>query len=89
VSSLPSYDVGTAFVPADGPAMIHQGERILTRSENSAMVGAVQANAAAIARLEQKIEAGLYAVATNTGETARRIRKWDGDGMPETRTIPA
>jgi tape measure domain-containing protein len=89
VSSLPSYDVGTAFVPADGPAMIHQGERIMTRSENSAMVGAVQANAAAIARLEQKIEAGLYAVATNTGETARRIRKWDGDGMPETRTITA
>jgi hypothetical protein len=29
-----SYDVGTAFVPADGPAMLHRGERVLTAEEN-------------------------------------------------------
>ena len=35
---LPSYDVGTAYVPQDGPAMIHQGERIFTRTENGELM---------------------------------------------------
>jgi len=34
LSSLPSYASGTSFVPNDGPAMIHRGERILTAEEN-------------------------------------------------------
>jgi hypothetical protein len=32
--SMTSYDVGTDFVPADGPAMLHRGERVLTAQEN-------------------------------------------------------
>jgi len=32
---LPSYDVGTPFVPRTGPALIHKGERILTAAENA------------------------------------------------------
>jgi tape measure domain-containing protein len=90
VSALPSYDVGTSYVPKDGPAMIHQGERIMTRTENAALVNAVQQNAnmaSEIKALREEMRAGLYAVATNTGDTAKRIRKWDGDGMPETRDI--
>jgi hypothetical protein len=31
---LPSYDVGTAYVPNTGPAILHQGERVLTASDN-------------------------------------------------------
>lgn len=31
---LISYDVGSRFVPADGPAMLHRGERVLTVAEN-------------------------------------------------------
>jgi hypothetical protein len=31
---VPSYDVGTSWVPHDGPAMLHAGEAVLTRSEN-------------------------------------------------------
>ena len=31
---LPSYDGGTDFVPATGPAYIHYGERIMTAEEN-------------------------------------------------------
>lgn len=30
----PSYDVGTAYVPSDGPAFLHAGERVLTADEN-------------------------------------------------------
>lgn len=35
LAKLPSFDVGTAYVPRDMYAKIHQGERILTRSENA------------------------------------------------------
>lgn len=31
---LPSYDVGTDFVPRTGPAIIHRGERIVPAAEN-------------------------------------------------------
>lgn len=34
LSMLPSYDVGTSYVPKDGPAMLHKGEAVLTASEN-------------------------------------------------------
>lgn len=30
----PSYEVGTAYVPSDGPAFLHAGERVLTADEN-------------------------------------------------------
>ena len=32
---IPSYDVGTSYVPNDGIAMLHQGEAVITRSDNS------------------------------------------------------
>jgi hypothetical protein len=41
LSMLPSYDVGTPYVPKTGPAIIHQGERILTRRENADFTGMV------------------------------------------------
>lgn len=37
VDSLPSYDVGTPYVPADGPAMIHKGEAIIPAKDNAIM----------------------------------------------------
>jgi hypothetical protein len=42
LSRLPSYDVGTSYVPTDGPAMIHQGERIVTAVDNQTLVSSVQ-----------------------------------------------
>jgi tape measure domain-containing protein len=35
-SRFPSYDVGTPFVPNDGLAMIHRGERIVPADQNAA-----------------------------------------------------
>jgi DNA repair exonuclease SbcCD ATPase subunit len=39
---LPSYDVGSSFVPQDMDARIHHGERIFTKSENVELVAAVR-----------------------------------------------
>ena len=36
LSFLPSFDVGTDYVPYDMVAKVHQGERILTAEENMA-----------------------------------------------------
>jgi tape measure domain-containing protein len=94
IANLPSYDVGTSYVPQDGPANIHAGERIFTRTENAEIVEAVRAsngNSAAVVseirNLRAELKAGLYSVASNTAETARINRKWDGDGLPGTRDI--
>ena len=36
---LPSYDVGTDFVPRTGPAIVHRGERIVPAHENTGGAG--------------------------------------------------
>jgi hypothetical protein len=35
---MPSYAVGTNYVPSTGPAMLHQGERVITAAANDALV---------------------------------------------------
>ena len=39
LSSLPSFDVGTPYVPRDTLAMVHQGERIIPAAQNRAGAG--------------------------------------------------
>lgn len=36
-ANMPSYAVGTDYVPNTGMAMLHQGEAVLTRSDNASM----------------------------------------------------
>jgi hypothetical protein len=87
IAKLPSYDTGTPFVPVTGPALIHRGEAVLTANENRQRGLNMQSVVDGLRRLEQKVEAGLMAVASSTADTAKRIRQWDGDGMPATRTV--
>ena len=44
LSQLPSYDVGTSYVPRDGLAMIHQGERIIPAADNARLMQALNSN---------------------------------------------
>jgi len=38
-TSLPSYNVGTTYVPSTGPALIHKGEAVVTASDNASQKG--------------------------------------------------
>jgi hypothetical protein len=88
LSSLPSYDVGTSFVPSDGPAVIHQGERIFTSTENAEVIDAVrssgQSSAALIAEIRQlraELKAGQLSIATSTNKAAKILEKFDRNGI--------
>jgi len=84
LSRLPSYAVGTSYVPQTGPAMIHQGERILTASENSAF-GTSQAELAAEIRGlrmdNQEMRRELQSIAISTKSTAKVMDRQDRDGI--------
>jgi tape measure domain-containing protein len=71
VDNLPSYDVGTSFVPQDGPAIIHKGERILTASENSDLSSM---NAAMVSEL-RALRTEVSQLRRDSTETARSTKK--------------
>jgi tape measure domain-containing protein len=81
---LPSYDVGTPFVPNDGPAMIHRGERILTAAENrnfSTNNADVVSELRRLNANQQNMSRELQAIAVSTRETATTVDKLRRDGF--------
>jgi tape measure domain-containing protein len=81
---LPSYDVGTPFVPQTGPAMIHYGERIMTASENRAFTEGNAALAAEIRMLNSKIDnvsRELQSIAISASDTYRSVDRLQRDGF--------
>ncbi len=45
-NSLTSLDTGTNYIPRDMPVMIHEGERVVPKADNSAMIAALQGGSA-------------------------------------------
>jgi hypothetical protein len=93
LNNLPSYDVGSSYIPSDQTANIHQGERIFTRTENADIVAAVQASnnnyGAMVKELrEMRSENQRHAVAMiqATQKTAKLLDKFDNEGMPLSET---
>jgi hypothetical protein len=80
---LGSHADGLDMVPFDGyVAQLHSGERIKTAAasrQEDAVASEIQA-------MRVELNAALVAIALNTGDTAKRIRKFDGEGLPPTRT---
>jgi tape measure domain-containing protein len=84
LSMLPSYDVGTAYVPQTGPAMIHQGERILTAAENRAYSGGSEISAALLSEirlLRADLRAGQVSAVIAAQKSAKILEKFDRQGI--------
>jgi hypothetical protein len=88
---LTQFAVGTNFVPGDMPAIVHEGERIIPAADNRKLMDKLEKEednqvAAEIRALRAEILSANIALAKNTGEMAKYIRLWNGDGLPAERT---
>jgi tape measure domain-containing protein len=84
LSQLPSYDVGTSYVPQTGPALIHQGERIMTASENreySNAMGMVVQEMRMLRQDNASMRAELRSIALSSYKSASSIDRIERDGM--------
>lgn len=85
-TTIPSFDVGTNYVPRDMLAMIHEGEAIIPRAYNPTANGGGNSNAEtanALRRMADRldaIEANTRAGAQHGGKTARLIERVMPDG---------
>lgn len=80
LSMLPSYDVGTPFVPKTGPAMIHQGERILTASENRDF-GNVGMEIRGLGGELRNMRAELQSIAVTSARLQKSVDRLEKDGF--------
>jgi hypothetical protein len=71
MGNLPSYDVGTSFVPNDGPAMLHQGEAVLTRGENASLRESNAQLVSEIRTLNAKVDRLVYSMDKTASSTKR------------------
>lgn len=78
---IPSFDVGTNYVPYDMTANIHRGERIVPAADNYKLMQGSEELLAEVRMLRAEVRA----VANNTAKSAKLHDQWDGDGLPETR----
>jgi tape measure domain-containing protein len=81
---LPSYDVGTSYVPQDGPAMIHRGERILTAEQNKSFGSGNSDSAAAIREVKQglsNMSRELQAIAISSLKIAKSVEIMQKNGI--------
>jgi len=92
---LPSYDVGTNYVPKDMIAQIHEGEAIVPRAYNPDAGNTSSSNdssntevVAALKSLRDDVNAALRAIAANTSKSTKLLQRvtQDGEAM---QTVPA
>lgn len=91
---MPSYDIGTNYVPKDMLAQIHEGEAIVPKAFNpwaggsmggGNLEGLVQQllSEAVQSREERRQQAGE--IVRLNAQIARLLQRWDGDGLPHER----
>lgn len=94
-SYMPSFDVGTNFVPNDMTAKIHKGERIIPAADNKLLMQAVNSSESdeitaellvtlidEVRALRQEQQSSNYSIAVNTMKSYKLLDKFAGDGMP-------
>lgn len=95
MSGVPGFATGGSFkVGGSGgpdsqyiPLRLSPGEMVNVRHGGASNDNAAMADLQAeVRQLRQEMRASLEAIAVNTGVSARYNRRWDGDGLPPTRT---
>lgn len=93
--SIPGFAAGGDFggglriVGENGPELQATGpSRIYNANQTAAMLQGGE-TADEMKALRQELKYAMFTIAKNTGKTADQLNRWDGDGMPEVRTVAA
>jgi tape measure domain-containing protein len=81
---VPSFDVGTNYVPSDGLAMIHQGERIIPAADNQHLMQNSSDMVQEIRELRSdvnKLNYAMQSAAVNTAKTAKSLDNIERGGV--------
>jgi hypothetical protein len=82
-----SHTGGWRVVGERGPELEYtKPSRIFSASESGDLLRTSEL-VAEIKALRADLNAGNYVIAKNTGKSAKLAERWDGDGLPETRTV--
>lgn len=77
---------GLRIVGENGPELEATGaSRIYNAAQTAEILSGGGNVATQIANMRSEMQAGLFAIAKNTGKTSDQLNRWDGDGLPEAR----
>jgi hypothetical protein len=93
-NSLPKYEQGTNYVPADGLAYLHEGEAVVPKAHNTAaaragaagtVVQELRALRAEVVALRTQQSAEHLAQQRTALRPAKLLERWELGGMPQAR----
>lgn len=91
--ALRGLAVGTNYVPQDMDVRIHEGEAVIPKAynrnndaTNAALVAVIEELKAEVKQARIEANANALPIAVNTSKSAKLAEKWEGLGMPVTRT---
>ena len=77
---------GLRIVGENGPELEATGaSRIYNAAQTAEILSGGGNVATQISNMRSEMQAGLFAIAKNTGKTSDQLNRWDGDGLPEAR----
>lgn len=84
-----SFGGGLRIVGENGPELEATGPARIYDANKTASMMQGPATAEEVKRLREELRSAMFTIAKNTGKTADQLNRWDGDGLPETRTVAA